>query len=125
LRDLPTGNVRVFVVWEPVLVTDVEPPSNRELQRVSDTRAQQFWDKGAAVSRAVSPPIVAPGQDVKRQRYRTSGDRLWDTIAVYPAGAAWEDKPPVPIYTGGPVVNVASDLRKTLRDAIDHPMLVE
>jgi hypothetical protein len=122
---LPTDNVRVFVIWEPVLVTDVVPPSNRELQRVSDTRAQQFWDKDAAVSRAVSPPILAPGQNDKRQRYRISGDRLWDTIALYPAGAAWEDQPPVPIYTGGPVVNVASDLRKALRDAIDHHMLIE
>jgi hypothetical protein len=118
LRQFPADRVRVFVVWEPILLTDLQPPSDRELGRVSDSRAAQFWDRNGTVSRAIHSPIVAGGQDSKRQHYRTSGEKLWDTVAIYPPGTLWGDGGPKPIYTGGPVVNVASDLRDSLRRAI-------
>ena len=111
----------MLVVWEPVLVTDLQPPSNRELQRVSDPRAQQFWDKSALVSRAISGPIIARGQDEQKQRYRTSRGRLWDTVVVYVAGASWDGDVPSPVYTGGPVVNIAADLTEALKQSISRP----
>jgi len=106
------------VVWEPILFTDIQPPSNRELERVSDQHAAQFWDKNRTVSRAIAPPIVGRGQDNKHRRYRTKGEMLWDTVAIYPAGAQWGDRAPDPAYTGGPVVTVASDLRTALQKSL-------
>jgi hypothetical protein len=118
LRGLPAAGVKVLVVWEPVLFTDFEPPSNRQLGRVSDPRAAQFWDKSGTVSRAIAPAIVARGQDDDRHRYRTKGELLWDTVAIYPAGARWAERAPEPAYTGGPVVTVASDLRNALQKSV-------
>ena len=46
------------------------------------------------------PPIVGRGQDNKHRRYRTKGEMLWDTVAIYPAGAQWGDRAPDPAYTG-------------------------
>jgi len=43
-------NIRVFVVWEPVLWTDFGAPSTATLKRISDPRASQYWDKGHIVS---------------------------------------------------------------------------
>jgi hypothetical protein len=118
LRDCSQPKVKVLVVWEPILFTDIQPPSTRELERVSDERASQFWDKNGTVSRAIAPPIVARGQDDKRRRYRTKGEMLWDTVAIYPAGTQWGDRAPDPAYTGGPVVTVASDLRTALQKSL-------
>ena len=121
--------MRVFVVWEPILLTDLQPPSNRELARVSDRRAEQFWDKDRLVSKAISPLIVGNSlrnnQQIRGQSYRIKGETLWDTVAIYRSNLQWGENGPFPAYSGGPVVDVASELRKALRDAIDHPMLIE
>ena len=118
----------MFVVWEPILLTDLQPPSSRELARVADPRAAQFWDKDRLVSRAISSAIVRNERNnmlVRGQSYRMKGETLWDTVAVYKTNLQWGESGPLPAYSGGPVVDVASELRKALRDAIDHPMLIE
>lgn len=119
LRAFPKDKIALLVVWERILLSDTHPPSNRELGRVVDLRAVQFWDKDRWVSRAIRPPILARGQDDKGKRYRQSGEALWDTVAVYPARVRWGDGGPEPAYTGGPVVNVASDLQNALREAVE------
>ena len=43
---------------------------------------------------------------------------MWDYIAIYPPGAAWEDRPPQPLYDGGPVVRVRKEARAALAQAI-------
>lgn len=124
VRDFPLERVKVLVVWEPILPTDIEPPSNRELARISDRRAAQFWDRNRQVSRAISRPIVAHGPD-RWYHYRLRGETLWDTVAVYKAGILWGEDAPLPSYTGGPVVDETSALRKALREAIEHPILYD
>jgi hypothetical protein len=119
LSEFPGAKIKPLVVWEAVVSSDTEPPSNRDLERVSDPRAVQFWDKDGMVSRAIREPIVAGGQDDKLQRYRNKGDLLWDTVAVYPAGGRWGDAGPKPKYTGGPVAIVLPDLRQALRQAVE------
>ena len=81
---------RSFVVWEPVLFTDWSSPSTATLSGISNTRAAQFWDRG----RLISPSM---GEHDR-------GSIVWDHIAVYPDGAAWEDRVPQPRYEGGPVI---------------------
>ena len=49
----PAAKVRVLVVWEPVIFTDIAPPTNFALSRISDARAAQFWDAGHAMSRVM------------------------------------------------------------------------
>jgi hypothetical protein len=96
--------VRTFVVWEPVLPTDWSAPSTAALRRISDTRAAQFWDKGRLISHSM-------GEHDRRSV-------VWDYIAVYPAGAVWEDGPPQPLYQSRPVVQAAEPARAALAQAL-------
>jgi len=44
LRANQGADVRVFVIWEPVLLTDWRRPSQSQTSYVPDRRATHFWD---------------------------------------------------------------------------------
>jgi hypothetical protein len=104
MQELAGKPVRVFVIWEPVLLTDWSSPSTAALGRISDSRAAQFWDKDRLISRSM-------GEHDRRSV-------VWDYIAVYPPGAVWEDGPPEALYHGGPVVRVTEPARAALDQAL-------
>jgi len=96
-------DVRVFVVWEPVLATDFGAPSTASLARVSDKRAVQYWDRNRALSHLMG------------ERDRASV--VWDYIAVFPPGAVWqEDAPPRSVFSDHPVRKVIG----RAKDAIER-----
>ena len=103
LKKQRDPRIRVFVVWEPVLPTDWAAPSTATLARVADNRAQQYWDKGRLLSKAM-------GETGK-------SSIVWDHVAVYAPGALWRDTPPQPLYQDGPVVRVVSALTEALERA--------
>jgi hypothetical protein len=96
--------VRAFVVWEPVLPTDWFSPSSMTLNRLSDTRTAQFWDKGRLISHAMG------------EHDRDSV--IWDYIAIYAPGAVWQDAPPPALFHDGPVVRVVEAARAALVQAL-------
>jgi hypothetical protein len=99
------ANVRVFVVWEPVLPTDWSAPSTSSLKRVSDSRAQQYWDKGRLLSKAMG------------EKDRSSV--VWDSVGLYNPGVKWDSEtPPVAQFQDGPVVRVIPGFTDALRRAI-------
>ena len=106
MQEFAGKPVRAFVIWEPVLPTDWSSPSTAALRRISDTRAVQFWDKGRLISHAM-------GEHDRK-------GIVWDYIAVYPVDAAWEDRPPQPLYDGGPVVRVLNEARAALSQALKN-----
>ena len=94
------NNVQVFVVWEPVLPSDLFAPSTSTLHLISDTRVSQYWDKPRLVSRSMG---------------ETDDDSIvWDIVAVYQPGKLWEQAPPEPAYSGGPVVEVVDETRNAI-----------
>ena len=97
LRGIHDPNVRVFVVWEPVLVTDWHAPGAGAVGRVPDARVTQFWDPGHALSQAIR-----------------RGRVVWDYVAIYPAGVRWGEAFPAPKFSGAPVVRVIDDFRRQL-----------
>jgi len=86
--------IRVFVIWEPVLPTDLAAPSTMTLKRINDSRASQYYDKDHLVSKSI-------GED----------DLVWDYVAVYPQGKLWDKGPPEPLYSHAPVVRAIDDTR--------------
>jgi len=90
------------VIWEPVLATDLFPPSTAAMARIPDPRVAQYWDRERALSRLLGehnrPTVV------------------WDHIAVYAPGALWQDAPPNPVYSNHPVRDVINGAK----DAIQH-----
>ena len=106
LMDFADKPVRTLVVWEPVLFTDWSSPSTATLGRFSAPHVNQFWDRGRLISHSM-------GEHDRRTI-------VWDHIAVYPSGAVWEDHPPKPLYSGGPVVRVADEARTALTEALNR-----
>src|SRR6516225_5376569 len=105
MAELAAKPARIFVVWEPVLFTDWSSPSTATLGRIPDAQAAQFWDKERLISHSM-------GEHDRRSI-------VWDHIAVYPIGAVWEDRPPQPLYAGGPVVRVLDEARASLTQAVN------
>jgi hypothetical protein len=101
LREQHHPRLRVFVIWEPVLPTDFGAPSTATLQRISDLRASQYWDKGHLVSHLLG------------ERDRRSV--VWDYVAVYPPGKLWDKAPPQPEAFGVPVVLAIDDTRDEIQ----------
>jgi hypothetical protein len=103
--------VRVFAVWEPILVTDLAPPVNAVLGRLTDPRVQQYWDRRHALSdrmtRDARPP--QPAQDCCER-----AGHLWDLAAVYPPGALWSDRMPTATIFNGTVLDIADQIGEAL-----------
>ena len=104
LSDFPGKPIRAIVVWEPVLLTDWAAPSSATLDRVSDKRAEQFWDRKRLLSHLL-------GEHDRRSI-------VWDHIAVYPAGVSWDERPPQPLFQDGPVVRVTAPARAAVEKAL-------
>ena len=94
-------HLRVFVIWEPALATDLSAPSTITLRRIHDPRVSQYWDQTRVLSHAMGehdrPTVV------------------WDYIAVYKPEQIWTDAPPQPEFKGRPVVRFIEGARKALQ----------
>jgi len=101
LHENNSRNVRVFVVWEPVLATDFAAPSTATLARISDVRASQYWDRERVLSHLLGE--------------RNRSTVVWDSIAVYAPGTLWQDPPPKPIYSSGPVRDAISGAKDAVK----------
>ena len=105
LKDFPRAPLRVFVVWERVLLTDVAPPSTSVLSRVRDRRAAQFWDRGRVLSQKM---LVSGFQNPLR------GPVVWDIVALFGPGARWDESFPQPDFSGAAVVDAIDEVRRRL-----------
>src|SRR5260370_3146773 len=100
LETQTDSHLRVFVIWEPVLATDLTAPSTITLRRIHDSRVKQYWDANRVLSHAM------------RERDRPSV--VWDYIAVYKPAQIWTDAPPQPDFTARPVVRFIEGTLKAL-----------
>jgi hypothetical protein len=101
LAEQKDAGIRVFVVWEPVLPTDLGAPSTATLKRLSDPRVSQYWDKQHVVSRLLGE--------------RDHASVVWDYVAVYQPGRLWDQAPPEPASSGVPVVHSLDKTRDEIQ----------
>jgi hypothetical protein len=101
LREINSKDVQVFVIWEPVLATDLAAPSTAALARIPDVRAAQYWDRKRALSHLLGE--------------RNRSTVIWDYIAVYAPGTLWQDALPKPVYSDHPVRDVISGAKDAVR----------
>ena len=106
--------LRVLVVWEPILPTDLTPPSASNLARIADRRATQFWDPNHLVAQELNrratakPPEIKPTCCLNRGFY-------WDDAILYAQHTRWNDEAPT-FFWDGPVVRVIPALENALRN---------
>ena len=104
--------MRVFAVWEPILLTDLARPLSAVLHRLPDTRVQQYWDPGHVLSDQMNKD-ARPPQPVQECCERRG--YLWDLAAVYLPGATWTDRLPTATVFNGSVVDVVEQLSAAIR----------
>lgn len=118
LNQVQSQKLRVFVIWEPVIASDLGPPTTSVLARVSDARAVQFWDE----SRSLSKSMVAAREDTwlvpEGESAPSPGMIIWDFVAVFPPGGYWRSHL-IPTSHCDPVVEciekVSTDVRAHAR----------
>jgi hypothetical protein len=101
LERYPQADIRVYVVWLPVLPLDNNRVSVTET--VTDSRATHFWDNDRAVS------------DELGTAYGSDGAVVWDAVFVFGPDAEWGAKPPSPMDSGAPVVSAMTDVEQALK----------
>lgn len=106
------AKVRVFAVWEPILVTDWWRPGSGVLARLSDTRVKHIWDSKHLVARQLAKDARPPQPEPD---CCTRNEILWDLAAVYPPDAHWTEAMPAAVLFNGAVVNVESEIEAAIR----------
>jgi hypothetical protein len=99
--------VLVFVVWEPILASDVTPPTRFAMHRISDRRVRQYWDEQHVVAARMKADARVPQPE---PRCCDSDGILWDLAAVYPKSAMWKETLPSAIVFDGPVLSITSSI---------------
>jgi hypothetical protein len=114
LAQNPKARLRVWVVWEPELASDLFPPTTAKLGLIRDSRVEQFWDRGHAVSAAMGGPAAFRNPTACNEIEFSMGQSIWDFVAIYPPGTQWDATLPKPLFDGGPVVESTDELNAVL-----------
>ena len=87
LRELPSEDLAVAVVWEPILRTDDERSSRKATILFPDKRVTHYWTAGTDVGTLFQPAIGL------------TTEPAWDVYLLYPRDVKWEgDAPPRPEF---------------------------
>lgn len=112
LRENGRRDLRVFVIWEPVLETDWGTPAQSLTGQVPDARAVHFWDRARRLSALYGgAPKLATLAGVEKVGFRMK-DVVWDTALLYPPGVRWGGAAKLLL---APVVKYGAELAAALR----------
>jgi hypothetical protein len=114
LQRNPNPSLRVLVVWEPMLPTDLRSPVHGTLGRISDQRARQFWDPQHLVAKELRRMTAENTAQPKPDCCIDLGF-FWDDAVLYPPHSKWRQTPTA-VFWNGPVVRVTTALEKALEN---------
>ncbi len=86
LDKLNNDNLRVYVVWSPVLREDNRTAAGQSVAHITDSRAVHFWDEDKILGLAFGKLVTLP-----RQR-----ELAWDVYLVFDEQSEWTETPPKP-----------------------------
>ncbi|MFN7970960.1 MAG: hypothetical protein U0166_01180 [Acidobacteriota bacterium] len=88
LGTLPAADLKVLVVWQPILEKDNRDAAGMNATVFEDPRMVHLWDGGNVQAKLWSPKLRLP-----------KGQLAWDIFIVIPRGATWTgEDPPAPSY---------------------------
>lgn len=109
---LARPDLRVLVIWEPVLETGWGTPSQTLTGDVADPRVEHFRDPDRGLSAIYGgAPKLPDLAGVEEIGFRMK-DVVWDTALLYPPGVKW-GQPANLLVT--PVVEFQAELAAALR----------
>ena len=86
LAKLSSDNLRVYVVWTPVLREDNRTAAGQSIAQITDSRAVHFWDEDKSLGLSFGKLVTLP-----RQR-----ELAWDVYFVFDEQSEWTETPPKP-----------------------------
>jgi hypothetical protein len=87
-------DLRVYVVWGPMLGKETEADARGATVSVPDPRAIHFWTDAHGVAEAFQAPLGL------------ADTRAWDTFLLFPPGERWTEAAPRPssfMHVGKPL----------------------
>ncbi len=112
-------NLRVLVVWEPILPTDWEPPTTAVLTRIHEADVVQFWDHGHLVAQEIARELASDPAGSQPHCCTLRGN-LWDFAVLYPKGVVWQAAAPKAVFADGPVARVQPSLSSELASLLSR-----
>jgi hypothetical protein len=82
------AELRVYVVWEPILPDDDAPSAARAARGFADPRVTQYWDPDRTLGLVLGERLGVPPRDPGR----VTGV-AWDVYLLFGRGARWADAP--------------------------------
>jgi hypothetical protein len=116
LAEFPDARLRVQVVWEPVLKSDIAAPRNSVLGLLKDRRVTQYWDPHRVVSFDLVRSVNENPARYGRDETLPPGFVAWDLVAVFAKDARWERDLPIPVHYDGPVVEAIDATRTAIAE---------
>ena len=98
-------------MWEPILASDVTPPTRFAMHRISDRRVHQYWDEQHVLAARMKADASIRQPE---PHCCDSNGILWDLAAVYPKSVLWKEKLPSATVFDGPVVSITSSIEAAL-----------
>lgn len=86
LKDHPDGDLKVMLLWGPLMQTDTSAVTRRSMQYIRDERVAHYWDLWRWGYRTYMEDLDIPEFEA------------WDLFVFYEAGKTWGDSPPEPTF---------------------------
>lgn len=116
---MPQEELGVLVVWQSILPTDWARPGAGILTRVRAPRARQFWDPENIFPQRLRDRLRADPKHPQPSCCEAGDEGIpWDLVAIYPAGARWDESLPAAAFIDGPVYAVKPEFAAALREQI-------
>jgi hypothetical protein len=86
---------------------------------LGDSRVTQYWDEPRIVGQTYLAQLPTILERRAPQTMPPVDDALWDAFFVYAPDARWQDRPPMPVTWGYPIMvnrdTLASEVDRILR----------
>jgi hypothetical protein len=104
-------DLRVLVVWEPILRADWRVPGASVLARLPDPRVRQFWDPQHLIAQEIARRTAAAGKTPPD--CCLDNGFLWDEALLYAPGSHWTTAA-LGVFWEGPVWKAVPGLEAAL-----------
>ena len=90
LDRVHSADLRVYLVWLPMLGSDTRDAALHSATLVPDGRSSHYWDSDMSLARSLGEALRIP----PRKQGAAGTGAAWDVYLAYPRGVTWTTAPP-------------------------------
>jgi hypothetical protein len=112
LKSKPQVDLRIYAVWFNMYPGDARAKWPSSL--LTDSRVAHYWDEPKAVGGmylSQLPAIVNRRAAATRQVFDGA---LWDAFFLYERGVQWQERLPLPVRWGYPIMATKDEFRQEI-----------